>query len=66
MVVLLRSTGVPARYVTGFLPGEYNDIGEDFIVRASDAHSWVEVYFPGYGWIPFDPTPPSATGRAGC
>jgi transglutaminase-like putative cysteine protease len=65
MTVLLRSAGVPARYVTGFLPGEYNDVGEDFIVRASDAHSWVEVYFPAYGWIPFDPTPASATGTRG-
>ena len=50
--------GIPARYVTGFLPGEYNDVGGDYIVRASDAHAWVEVYFPGYGWITFDPTPP--------
>lgn len=58
MTVLLRSLGVPARYVNGFLPGEYNELAEDFIVRASDAHSWVEVYFPEYGWIPFDPTPP--------
>jgi protein-glutamine gamma-glutamyltransferase len=60
MAVLLRASGVPARYVTGFLPGEYNDLAGDYIVRASDAHSWVEVYFPGHGWIPFDPTPPGA------
>ena len=59
MTVMLRSLGVPARYVNGFLPGEYNEVGEDFIVRASDAHSWVEVNFPEYGWIPFDPTPPA-------
>ena len=59
MTVMLRTQGVPARYVNGFLPGEYNDVGEDFIVRASDAHSWVEVYFPEFGWIPFDPTPPA-------
>ena len=65
MTVMLRALGIPARYVTGFLPGEYNDVGEDFIVRASDAHSWVEAYFPGYGWIPFDPTPPSATAARG-
>jgi transglutaminase-like putative cysteine protease len=57
MVVLLRSEGIPARYVTGFLPGEYNDVAGDYIVRASDAHAWVEAYFPGYGWITFDPTP---------
>ena len=58
MTVMLRSLGVPARYVNGFLPGQYNSVGGDFIVRASDAHSWVEVFFPGYGWIAFDPTPP--------
>ncbi len=57
MTVLARTLGVPARYVNGFLPGEYNDVGDSYIVRGSDAHSWVEVYFPGYGWIPFDPTP---------
>jgi len=59
MTVMLRSLGVPARYVNGFLPGEYNDVAGDYIVRASDAHSWVEVYFPGYDWVTFDPTPPS-------
>jgi transglutaminase-like putative cysteine protease len=59
MTVMLRSLSVPARYVNGFLPGEYNDIGGDYIVRARDAHSWVEVFFGEYGWIPFDPTPPS-------
>ena len=60
MTVMLRALHIPARYVNGFLPGEYNELGEDYIVRASDAHSWVEVYFPEYGWIPFDPTPPGA------
>jgi transglutaminase-like putative cysteine protease len=59
MTVMLRTLGVPARYVNGFLPGEYNDIGEDYIVRGSDAHSWVEVYFPEFGWMTFDPTPPA-------
>ena len=59
MTVMLRTQGIPARYVNGFLPGEYNDVGEDYIVRASDAHSWVEVYFPEYGWITFGPTPPA-------
>ncbi len=58
MTVMLRSLGIPARYVGGFLPGEYNDVGGDYIVRESDAHTWVEVFFPGYGWITFDPTPP--------
>ncbi len=59
MAVMMRSLGVPARYVNGFVPGEYNELGGDFIVRARDAHSWVEVLFPGYGWVTFDPTPPS-------
>jgi protein-glutamine gamma-glutamyltransferase len=59
MTVMLRTLGVPTRYVNGFLPGEYNDLGGDFIIRARDAHSWVEVFFPGQGWITFDPTPPS-------
>jgi transglutaminase-like putative cysteine protease len=57
MTVMLRIMGIPAREVNGFLPGEYNDLGGDYIVRASDAHSWVEAYFPGSGWIVFDPTP---------
>jgi protein-glutamine gamma-glutamyltransferase len=57
MTVLLRTLDIPAREVNGFLPGEYNDLGGDYIVRASDAHSWVEVYFPGSGWVTFDPTP---------
>jgi hypothetical protein len=59
MTVMLRTAGVPAREVNGFLPGEYNDLGGDYIVRASDAHSWVEAYFPGTGWVTFDPTPAS-------
>ena len=59
MTVMLRSVGVPARYINGFQTGEYNDVGGDFVVRASDAHSWVEAYFPSFGWMTFDPTPPS-------
>jgi transglutaminase-like putative cysteine protease len=65
MTVMVRSLGIPARYINGFLPGEYNSVGGDYIIRASDAHSWVEVYFPDYGWITFDPTPPSAGESAG-
>ncbi|HYL45620.1 MAG TPA: DUF3488 and transglutaminase-like domain-containing protein [Candidatus Limnocylindrales bacterium] len=57
MTVMLRSLGIPARYATGFLPGQFNDVAGDYIVRASDAHAWVEAYFPGFGWITFDPTP---------
>jgi hypothetical protein len=59
MAIMLRTLGIPTREVNGFLPGEYNDLAGDYIVRASDAHSWVEVYFPGNGWQVFDPTPSS-------
>jgi transglutaminase-like putative cysteine protease len=65
MAIMLRTQGIPTREVNGFLPGEYNDLGEDYIVRASDAHSWVEVYFPGTGWLTFDPTPPGAESAGG-
>ena len=57
MAVLLRAAGVPTRLVNGFLMGEYNPVGDMYIVRQSDAHSWVEVYVPGNGWTEFDPTP---------
>ncbi len=56
MVILLRHLGIPARIVNGFLQGEYNDIGGFYVVRNSDAHSWVEVYFDGI-WVSFDPSP---------
>jgi transglutaminase-like putative cysteine protease len=65
LAVMLRTLGIPSREVNGFLPGEYNDLGGDYIVRASDAHSWVEVFFPGNGWIVFDPTPDAPEGSAG-
>jgi transglutaminase-like putative cysteine protease len=65
MTVMLRTMGMPAREVNGFLPGEYNDLGGDYIVRASDAHSWVEVYFPANGWIVFDPTPAAPAASTG-
>jgi transglutaminase-like putative cysteine protease len=65
MTIMLRTLGIPAREVNGFLPGEYNDLGGDYIVRASDAHSWVEVHFPGNEWQVFDPTPaaPESAGN---
>lgn len=60
MAVMLRTIGIPARVVNGFQMGEYNDISGLYIVRESDAHSWVEVYFPQVGgWVEFDPTPPA-------
>ncbi len=58
MAIMLRVVGVPTRMVNGFLAGEYNTIGGSYIVRQSDAHSWVEAYVPGRGWTEFDPTPP--------
>ena len=58
MAVLLRSRGIVARVVNGFLPGEYNEAAGAYTVRQSDAHSWVEVYFPETrAWVTFDPTP---------
>ncbi|WP_144796782.1 transglutaminase TgpA family protein [Halorubrum depositum] len=58
MTAMLRSQGVPAQFVTGYSEGER--VGEDrYVVRGQDAHAWVKAYFPGHGWIAFDPTPPS-------
>ena len=61
MAVLLRTVGIPTRWVTGFASGTedkfYSGPMHRYVIRDSDAHSWVEVYFPTYGWIPFDPTP---------
>lgn len=58
MVVLLRLAGVPSRMVNGFTSGEWNEMGEYFIIRQKHAHSWVEAFLPGSGWVIFDPTPP--------
>jgi protein-glutamine gamma-glutamyltransferase len=62
MAVMLRTLGIPTRVVNGFHSDEYNDLTANYVVRAKNAHSWVEAYFPGYGWQTFDPTPGSATG----
>jgi len=63
MVILLRLAGIPARNVTGYYGGVYSSAGY-WAVRAGDAHSWVEVYVPGAGFVTFDPTPPSGRGGA--
>jgi transglutaminase-like putative cysteine protease len=63
MALMLRSLRIPSRVVNGFQAGEYNAVGKDFIVREADAHSWVEAYFPGYGWVAFDPTPATASPK---
>lgn len=57
MVLLLRSRGIPARLVNGFQMGEYSEVADAYTVRQSDAHSWVEAYFPKARWVAFDPTP---------
>src|SRR5206468_4862994 len=57
MVVMLREAGVPARLVEGFKAGTYNSASNAYVVKEQDAHAWVEVYFPQYGWIEFEPTP---------
>lgn len=55
-VFLMRAANVPARVVTGYLGGEFNDIGNYYIVRQSDAHAWAEVWLAGQGWVRVDPT----------
>ena len=57
MAVMLRSEGIPSRVVAGFQRGEWNPYGRYFMVRLSDAHSWVEAYIAGRGWVVFDPSP---------
>ena len=56
MVVLARAAGIPTRLVMGYSRGGYEEANNTFIVRANNAHAWVEVYFPGTGWIEFEPT----------
>ena len=56
MVVLARAAGLPARLVTGYATGSFDPRIERFVVTANDAHSWVEIYFPGLGWVEFEPT----------
>ncbi len=65
MAIMLRTLRIPSRVVNGFRTGEFNDLTSQYIVRESDAHSWVEAYFPGYGWVSFDPTPVNAGSRMG-
>lgn len=57
LTVMARSLGLGTRFVTGYTSGRYNPMTGYFEVRSSDAHGWVEVYFPHHGWVPFDPTP---------
>ncbi len=57
MAVMLRTLGIPARVAVGFTPGEATRSSDRLTVTTKNAHSWVEVLFPSYGWIPFEPTP---------
>jgi len=70
MAVMLRTLRIPSRVVNGFRSDEFNDVTGNYVVRARNAHAWVEAFFPGYGWVTFDPTPggtsaaPQGWGRA--
>ncbi len=65
MTIMLRSQGIAARNVNGFLGGEWNEYDNYIAIRAGDAHSWVEAYFPGHGWVTFDPTPSANIDQLG-
>ncbi|MGQ8875288.1 DUF4129 domain-containing transglutaminase family protein [Paenibacillus sp. TSA_86.1] len=65
MVVLLRAEGIPARWVKGYAPGQADwQVPGRVVVTQGDAHSWVEVYFPGVGWMPFEATPGFGSAQA--
>lgn len=57
MAVMLRASGVPARLTAGYAPGELEPDSGQYFIRDTDSHAWVQVYFPSYGWIDFEPTP---------
>src|SRR5215471_43354 len=65
MAVMLRTLGIPSRVVTGFYSGVFNSITGSQLVRAADAHSWVEAWLPLGGWTTFDPTPSDPSGGSG-
>ncbi len=65
LAIMARVVGVPTRNAIGFLGGEWNEYDKYFAVRAGDAHSWTEVWFPGQGWVTFDATPPGEVDRLG-
>jgi len=58
MAILLRTQGIATREVNGFAGGTWSEFGDYLAVTQNQAHAWVEVWFPTYGWVPFDPTPP--------
>jgi hypothetical protein len=64
MAVMLRAEGIPSRIVTGYQSGVFNPLTEWYLIRAADAHSWVEAFIPGRGWQTFDPTPPASVAAS--
>lgn len=65
MAVMCRLNDIPARIVSGYAPGTFSLVENAYITKASNAHSWVEVYFDGYGWISFDPSPAASAAQGG-
>ncbi|MSQ12458.1 MAG: DUF4129 domain-containing protein [Dehalococcoidia bacterium] len=61
MVMMARTLDLPARLVGGYAPGSYDQEANRFVVRDKDSHTWPELYFPGYGWVEFEPTPGKGT-----
>ncbi|MDQ6693100.1 MAG: DUF3488 and transglutaminase-like domain-containing protein, partial [Chloroflexota bacterium] len=59
-IVMMRTLGIPTRMATGYAPGTLDPASQQYVVKESAAHAWPEVYFPGYGWIEFEPTPSQA------
>jgi transglutaminase-like putative cysteine protease len=64
MALMLRMGGIPARVSTGFSPGVLDSKRKQYTVKDTDAHSWVEAWFEGLGWVTFDPTPSASPARA--
>src|SRR5581483_5640468 len=65
MALLLRMGGIPSRVAAGFTTGSYNSGAREWVVADTNAHAWVEAWFPQYGWVRFDPTPAAAPARGG-
>ena len=57
MTIMARELGMPARVVVGYTSGTYDAKTQTWVVRGSNAHAWTQIYFDGYGWINFEPSP---------
>ena len=62
MAIMCRSVGIPARWAAGYLEGVEDPSSGGRVLREADSHAWVELYFPGYGWVAFNPAPQSPAG----